>query len=133
MFCRELVVQLRDHQEELRAGGAHLAVIGCGSVAQASAFRTGFKLPFPVYVDPDLRSFEAAGLRRELGVKNPFVTATHAFRALLRGARPAAVEGDPWQQGGTFAFAAGGELLFAHRSNSVGDHAPLDELITALT
>lgn len=124
---------MRDHADELCEGGAALAGIGCGSAAQAAALRRSMKLPFPLYADPGLESFEAAGLRREVvTVANPFLMARNAFRAFWSGARQTGVEGDPFQMGGTFVFAAGGELRYAHRSEMAGDHAPLEALRTAL-
>lgn len=126
-------MQLRDHASELCAGGATLATIGCGTAAQAGALRAGLKLPFPVYADPERKSFEAAGLRRDLVGMNPLRTAGNAMRAFFRGARQTGIEGDPFQLGGTFAFAVGGDLLYAHRSGAAGDHAPIDALVTALS
>ncbi len=124
---------MRDHADELCAGGATLAGIGCGSAAQAAALRRGMKLPFPLYADPSLASFEAAGLHRDVRTRNPLRVASNAVRAFWGGARQRGVQGDPFQMGGTFVFAAGGDLLYAHRSEVAGDHAPLEALLAALT
>ena len=125
-------MQLRDHAEDLRAGGATLAAIGCGSAAQAGALRAGLRLPFAVYADPGRHSFEAAGLRRDLEGVNPLRRAGSALRAMWKGVWPAGIQGDPLQLGGTFVFAAGGEVLYAYRSRAADDHAPIDALIAAL-
>ncbi len=123
---------MRDRAEELQAGGATIAAIGCGTAAQAGALRAGMKLPFPVYADPERHSFEAAKLRRDLQGVNPLRIAGNAMRAMLRGARQTGIQGDAFQLGGTFVFDGEGEVLYEHRSREAGDHAPLDDLIKAL-
>ncbi len=123
---------MRDRAEAFDSAGATIVAVGCGPAVQAGRLRDALSLPFEVYADPDRESFEAAGLRRDIIPRNPLQTGMAAMRAFLGGARQGAVEGDPWQLGGTFALAPGGTLLFEHRSAAAGDHASAGDVLAAL-
>lgn len=132
MFCREHVAQLRDIDQEVRERGAAITVVGNGNPRQAAAFRDEFALPFTLLTDPKLRAFRAAGLRRNLGATFSLGTAKAGLRALRDGHRQGMVQGDPWQQGGTFVITAGGRVAYEHRSDSGGDYAPNGAVLAAL-
>jgi hypothetical protein len=123
---------LRDAQKEIQARGAALAIVGNGAAHFARAFREDFALTGPLLVDPELRAYRAAGLRRGrvelLSPRLPF----HALRALRAGARQAGVQGDPWQLGGVFVIRPDGTLAFRHLSREAGDHPAVSELLAAL-
>ena len=132
MFCREQVAQLRDHIDEIHARGAELAIIGNGSAHFAAAFREEFNLDGPLVVDPELRAYRAAGLRRgRVEILSPRVP-LNALRALRSGARQTAVKGDPWQLGGVFVIRPDGALLFRHVSGEAGDHPSIESVLAAL-
>ncbi len=125
---------MRDRWTEIRAAGASLAIIGNGSVEFARAFREALDLPTDVclLVDPTLRSYHAAGLRRGRKELASPRLATNAWRAWRRGFRQGAVQGDPFQLGGVLVVQPGGIATFRHVDRVAGDHAPLDEVIEAL-
>ncbi len=123
---------MRGIHPEIRRRGAELVVVGNGSPEQAAAFRAEAAVDFPLYVDPELEAFAAAGLRRGLGtVLRPsvFRRAFHAWRA---GFRQRGVAGDPWQQGGLFVIRPGGIVIFAHVSRAAGDHADPHAVLTVI-
>jgi NAD(P)-dependent dehydrogenase (short-subunit alcohol dehydrogenase family) len=99
----------------------------------AAAFREDFELDSPLLVDPELRAYRAAGLRRgrveALSPRMPL----NAVRALRRGSRQGTVQGDVWQLGGVFVIRPGGELAYRHASREAGDHAPVQEILDALS
>ena len=134
MFCREQVAQLRDKLPEIRAGGAELAVIGNGNADFARAFREDLALPDSVVllVDPELRSYRAAGMRRGRAELFSPRLAANAFRAMRTGFRQGSVQGDPFQLGGMLVIRPDGTLSYRHVSSEAGDHAPLDEVLAAL-
>ena len=66
MFCREQVAQLRDRADEIRGAGAELVIVGNGAASFGKAFSEDYGLDGPVLVDPELRAYRAAGLRRGL-------------------------------------------------------------------
>ncbi|MEM7410294.1 MAG: SDR family NAD(P)-dependent oxidoreductase [Myxococcota bacterium] len=125
-------MQLRDALDDIHARGAELVIVGNGATHFARAFRKEFELEGPLLVDPELRAYRAAGLRRGrvelLSPRLPF----HALRALRSGSRQTAVEGDAWQLGGVFVLSKGGDLLFEHRSREAGDHAAIEDVLAAL-
>ena len=132
MFCREQIAQLRDVTQEIRDRGARLLAIGNGKPAQARAFAEERDLDFPLFTDPGLRAYRAAGLRRDVSSTFNLGLVTNGVRAMRSGFRQGTVQGDPWQQGGAFVFAPGDRVLFEQRSDSAGDHVDPRQLIDAL-
>ncbi|MHC4421860.1 MAG: SDR family NAD(P)-dependent oxidoreductase, partial [Planctomycetota bacterium] len=55
---------MRDRIDEIRARGAELVIVGNGAPHFAAAFREDYQLDCPLLVDPELRAYRAAGLRR---------------------------------------------------------------------
>jgi peroxiredoxin len=123
---------LRGEVEGFRELGAALAVVGNGTPAQAKDFAAEYELPFPLYVDPKLEAYRAAGLRRGVLDTLNAGTFTHALRALRTGARQGLTKGDPWQLGGAFVVAPGGRIAFRHVSRDAGDHADAAKIRKAL-
>lgn len=124
---------MRDRIDEIREAGSELVVVGNGDARYARAFRDEVGLDAQLLVDPDLRAYRAAGLRRgrveALSPRMPL----NALRALLAGHRQRWVQGDPWQLGGVFVIRPGGELAYRHVSTVGGDHPPVDALLEVLT
>lgn len=123
---------MRGEVEGFRERGAELVVVGNGTPAQAKQFAAEYELPFPVYVDPKLEAYRAAGLRRGVLDTLSAGTLAHAFRALRTGARQGATQGDPWQLGGAFVVAPGGRVAFRQVSRDAGDHADPAKIRRAL-
>jgi NAD(P)-dependent dehydrogenase (short-subunit alcohol dehydrogenase family)/peroxiredoxin len=123
---------LRDRIDEIRARGAELVIVGNGAPNFAAAFREDYQLDCPLLVDPELRAYRAAGLRRgrveALSPRLPW----NAIRALRAGSRQGAVEGDVWQLGGVFVIRPDGELAYRYVSREAGDHPPVDDILAAL-
>jgi len=123
---------LRDRIDEIHARGAELVIIGNGAPNFAAAFREDFELACPLLVDPELRAYRAAGLRRgRVELLSPRLP-RNALRALRSGSRQAGVQGDPWQLGGVFVIRPGGELTYRYVSREAGDHPPVEEVLAAL-
>jgi len=123
---------LRDRIDEIRARGAELAIIGNGAPNFAAAFREDFELTCPLLVDPELRAYRAAGLRRgRVELLSPRLPG-NALRALRSGSRQTGVQGDPWQLGGVFVIQPGGALSYRYVSREAGDHPPVDDILAAL-
>jgi NAD(P)-dependent dehydrogenase (short-subunit alcohol dehydrogenase family) len=123
---------LRDRIEEIRALDAELVIVGNGAQSFAAAFREDYDLDCPLLVDPELRAYRAAGLRRgRVELLSPRLP-RNALRALRAGYRQTDVQGDPWQLGGVFVIRPGGELAYRYVSREAGDHAPIDDILAAL-
>ncbi len=107
-------------------------MVGNGQPSQAEEFRKKERLAFPLLVDPDLKAYRAAGLRRGvLSSLGPRVV-LRGLRALRAGKFQGPIQGDPWQQGGVFVIEAGGQVLFSQVSKSAGDHAKPEDFLAAL-
>jgi len=125
---------LRGRSDEIRARGAELVIVGNGAASFAAAFREDLDLgpDGPLLVDPELRAYRAAGLRRgRVEVLSPRLPG-NALRALRKGFRQTSVQGDPWQLGGVFVIRPGGELVYRYLSREAGDHPPVDAVLAAL-
>jgi NAD(P)-dependent dehydrogenase (short-subunit alcohol dehydrogenase family) len=118
---------------EIRERGAELVIVGNGASSFAKAFREDFELDGPLLVDPELRSYRAAGLRRgRVEALSPRLPC-NAVRALRGGLSQGAVEGDLWQLGGVFVIRRDGELAYRYVSREAGDHPPIDDILEALS
>jgi NAD(P)-dependent dehydrogenase (short-subunit alcohol dehydrogenase family)/peroxiredoxin len=123
---------LRDRIDEIRKAGAELVIVGNGAQNFAAAFREDYALDGPLLVDPELRGYRAAGLRRgRVELLSPRLP-LNALRALWSGSRQGAIQGDPWQLGGVFVIRPGGELAYRYVSREAGDHPPVDDIVAAL-
>ncbi|MGB0621216.1 MAG: SDR family NAD(P)-dependent oxidoreductase [Myxococcota bacterium] len=123
---------MRDDFDRWQEAGVEVALVGNGTRAFAEAFIEDFSLEVPVFVDPDLTAYRAAGLRRGAEALLSRRLLGDALRARRAGASQVGVQGDAWQLGGTFVLQAGGDLLLAHRSESAGDHVAAESIDEAL-
>ena len=123
---------MRDASDRIEAAGAKLAVVGNGARPFAEAFREQTGYVSDLFVDPELKSYRAAGLRRgRVEVFSPRL-ATNAVRAFAGGSRQGAVQGDPWQLGGVFVIRPDGSLALRHVSREAGDHPAVEDVLAAL-
>lgn len=123
---------MRDVYEEIQRNGARLVVIGSGQPEHARAFREDEGIPFELWVDPEMKAYRAAGLRRGLLNSVSWRSPGHVWRALRGGFRQTAVRGDPWQLGGVFVIMPDGATVYEQISREAGDHAPLSDVIEAI-
>ncbi len=121
-------MQLHRQIDRIHAAGAELVVIGSGSAHFVAGFRelTGYK--GPLYVDPELASYRAAGLRRGMWRNFNPVSLAYAFRAMVRGNFQGRTKGDAEQQGGVLVVEPPGRVVYEHLSKVAGDNAPAEEV-----
>lgn len=125
---------MRAHQEEIAGAGAGLAAVGLGDRAYAARFREETGIGFPLLVDEERRAYRAAGLKS--GSLLHLLRRDNArarARARAAGHRQRRLGKDPFQLGGSFVFAPGDRDLYVHSSATFGDHAPVAELLAALS
>ena len=126
-------MQLHRDRDEFEAAGVELAVIGQGTPKHARAFQEDHGLDFTLLVDPDRKTYEAAG------AKVASVTDLLGPRVALKGLKAVAGErvvqgrtiGHPAQLGGVLVVAPGGEVVWSHLANDAGDNPPNDEVLEA--
>jgi len=126
------VAQLGHITPDIHRAGARLVVVGNGSPAMAKDFLTQHPLDAQVLVDPSLKVYAAAGLKR--GVQNVLRLSTlkAGARAILGGHTQGLTKGDPWQQGGTFVVWPGGTVNFSHVMGFSGDLPNNSTVLAAL-
>jgi peroxiredoxin len=133
MFCREQAVQLHGERKRIRAAGAELHLIGNGNRHFAKGFRKQFGISSPLWIDTELESYAALGLKRGFfaTLGNPS-TLRNAARALGAGFRQGRTQGDALQLGGVYVVRPGGAIAFEHRSQAAGDHPSPDRVLASL-
>jgi peroxiredoxin len=132
--CSEHVTELGARLGELDALGVRTVLVGCGDPAHIDGFierqRLGDK-KVEVYTDPSLEAFRRAGLERSRwGTFGP-VAITQLLRAMINGHSNGSPQGDRTQQGGTLLVDKDGIVRFYDRGESIGDHAPVVEVVDA--
>lgn len=123
---------MRDALPEIRRRGAELIIVGNGQPQHATDFRDTEHVESPLYVDPELRAYAAAGLKRGLRSSLSPGVILRGLRAFREGKRQGATMGDPWQQGGVFIIRPGNRLEFSYISEEAGDHPSVEAIISAL-
>ena len=123
---------MRDALPEIRRRGAELIIVGNGQPQHAIDFRDTEQVASPLYVDPELRAYAAAGLKRGFRSSLSPGVILRGLRAFGEGKRQGATMGDPWQQGGVFIIRPGNRVDFSHISEEAGDHPSAEAIIAAL-
>lgn len=146
-FCQELAAALADGRiARLEAAGVAVALVSIGTPARGADFcaLTGLP-PSNLLADPGTEVYGALGLERGFGAAFGSVTTPTAIArrvaapgggaslaAALRKWKPYMPPAGPVQslnQGGAFAFAPGGDCLWARCDRATADHADPDELV----
>ena len=123
---------MREHTDEIHKAGAELIIVGNGSPQFATNFKKRLQLNTPLYVDPNMEAYRAAGLKRtKLGTIGPRVWIP-ALLALVRGHHQAGKEGDPYQQGGVFVIFPGDRIIYSHISKRASDRPKVSDILKAL-
>jgi len=123
---------LRDALPEIRRRGAELIIVGNGQPRHAIDFRDTEQGSSPLYVDPELHAYAAAGLKRGLRSSLSPGVILRGLRAFGEGKRQGATMGDPWQQGGVFIIRPGNRVDFSYISAEAGDHPSAEAILSAL-
>jgi AhpC/TSA antioxidant enzyme len=123
---------LRGRLDQIHQAGAELVLIGSGSVAHARHFASREAAGIRVLADPSLRTYEALGLKRSRAATLDPGSVVAGARSTLRGHVQGRLQGDPWQQGGLFAVAPGGEILFEQRNKSAGERPKIDSALATV-
>ena len=117
---------------EIRAHGAGLVVVGSGLPEHIAGFRSATGYGGPLFTDPSLESFKAAGLAYGLAKTFHPLTLLKGVRAFAGGFRQGARRGNPVQQGGTFVLGPGERVSFEWRDRFAGDHPEMRDILAAL-
>ena len=125
------MVQLHRRIDAIRSAGAELYVIGNGSPSFIAGFRETSHYDGPLYTDPSLEVYKAAGLKRGVFKVINTRAAFAALGALRGGFRQGRTQGDSLQQGGTLVITPSGDIAWAHVDEFAGDGADPDDIVRA--
>ena len=111
--------------------GAGLIVVGPGKPEHLKGFREVTRFAGPLYADPSLATFRAAGLA--YGWSKTFHPRSiwKGLRAFASGFRQGARRGNPVQQGGIFVLGPGDRVRYEWRDRFAGDHAPMSAVLAS--
>lgn len=124
---------MRERRAAFDAKGASLAAVGLGNRTYARYFREETGITFPLLVDERREAYNAAELKTaSLAHILWKFNAWARKRAKAAGHRQHKTGKNPFQLGGSFVFARGGRLVFAHVSKTFGDNADPEALLAAL-
>ena len=122
---------MRGAEEDIKAAGAQLVVIGNGTPGFAQGFRDELGFTGLLLTDPSLRAYQLAGMERGLKSVNPRAL-LEAVRAFGKGFRQTSTRGDAWQLGGVIVVRPPGELVYRYASQHAGDHPDNASILGAL-
>ena len=86
---------MRDANDELSTRDVEVVVVGNGTPHHAEMFAEDESVPFTLWVDPEMKAYRAAGLRRGIGKVLTRKGLGHTARAFKAGFRQKKVQGDP--------------------------------------
>lgn len=118
--------------DQLQNAGLAVVAIGQGTPEEAAWFRQQFRLPFPVFADPERQAYRAFGLgaARLTDVTKPSLLIA-AARTVASGIVPGRTMGDRRQLPGTFIIDREGILRWARPARHAADLATTDDILAA--
>ncbi len=124
---------MRGHESKFKQAGATLAAIGLSDINYARLFREETGITFPLLIDSDRTAYRAAELKSAnllhlLRKEN----AKARSRAKRAGHRQHQLGKNPFQLGASFFFAPGNRDVFVHISQTFGDNAEIEKLLSAV-
>jgi peroxiredoxin len=123
---------LRDNYDEIKAAGGDVVAIGTGDAAYARAFVEDERIPFLVLIDDDAVVAKAVGVRNSAAAAMNPLSFMAGIRARRAGHRQRKMGTRPFQMGATFVIGPGPVVRYEHLDRDPSDHAPLDQVISAL-
>jgi peroxiredoxin len=132
-FCREHLIQLSRHYDELRAAGGDVVAIFQYRAEPTVSFCNSRGVPFDCYGDPKRAAYAAVGLDRG---ERPEYLSLSLLVPLMRAARVGAYAGKPQgdvaQRPGTFVVDRSGHVVLAHYNVMSPDNPPMSALVEAV-
>jgi peroxiredoxin len=124
---------LREHYGEITGLGADIVAVGTGDRRYAEAFTKEEQIPFLVLVDDDAVAANAASLTTLNWLQLLHPRTWKATRATSKRGHHVHKAGKRVKQiGATFVIGAGNRVRYEHMDRDSTDHAPVDEVVTAL-
>ena len=96
----------------------------------AKDFVEQFNIPFPVYTDPERKTYEFMQFQRGVSIRWSMLKG--AYQAYKKGHRQDGVQGDAWQLGGEALIDTHGTILWSHHAKNAEDHASIEIVLEAV-
>lgn len=130
--CRAHAAQVWLDREKYEKNGAKIVFIGNGNSNYIDFFKEDLKIQgAPVFTDPSLKSFQAAGFKRgflaALGPKS-LMAGIKMFRDGQRQGAYSKETGDLWQMGGVLVVRPNGTVAYHYISQLLGDYPPENDI-----
>jgi peroxiredoxin len=135
IFCRRHAKEVWNEREKYEKNGAKINFIGNGAPFMIKAFKEELEIEeAPIFTDPSLNSFKAAGFKRGfLAALGPRVV-INAAKALAEGHAQGGLykkeQGDLWQLGGILVVKSNGTPAYQFISQAAGDFSPEQDEVT---
>ena len=127
--CRGHALDVWRQRESYEKTGAKIVFIGNGNPHFIEHFKNDLGMEgAPIYTDPSLISFYAAGFKRGFLVALGPHAIVNGIKMLIKGARQGATAGDLWQLGGVIAVKPDGRVAYHYISEVMGDFPPTKDL-----
>ena len=125
---------MREHYDELTGLGADVVAVGTGDRRYAESFVREEQIPYMVLVDDASMAARAASLRTLNWFQLLHPRTWKATRETSKRGYHVHKAGKRVRQiGATFVIGAGHRLRYQHLDADSTDHAPLDEIVAALS
>ncbi len=132
--CRTHAKQIWEQKDKYQQNGAKIVFIGNGSPHFIHIFRQDLQLgDAPIYTDPSLESFRAAGFKRGFLKALGPTAIKNGLKMASQGNKQSTytkAAGDLWQLGGVLVVKPDGTVPYHYISEVLGDYPPEDDLKT---
>lgn len=107
-------------------------MIGNGSAYFARVFAEDLGIDFPIFTDPERKTYKALGMRRDILASFSLDIVRNSRRAMSKGFRQTSTQGDVLQLGGVLVVSPDGKVPYFYASRVAGDHPDPAEILAAL-
>ena len=134
--CKEMLSELVEAQEKVRAAGLDIAVIMQGTVEATAAFARDFAPGLYCMSDPERKAYKAYGLDRG-SLRQTFLI-VRVLKAVMRARKkgmavePAPEGQDTMQMSGTFIINRKGQVVLPYYYDDIADHPALELLVSGV-
>lgn len=131
--CRSHAQDVWRDRAKYEGSGAKIYFIGNGEASAIHQFKEDLGIQeAPVYTDPGLVSFKAAGFKRGFLTALGPRSIANGLKMFTKGDRQAAYtkeSGDLWQLGGIVVMRPDGRLAYHYISEAMGDFPPENDVV----
>jgi hypothetical protein len=129
--CLDFLSQLREAEPRIRDLGANVLAVATGAHHQAQHLMDA-GMPYECLVDPDKALYRELGIGRIRLSQWVRPRTWRRYARTVGRARQGRITGDPLQAGGVAVIDLDGTLRYLHRSATLADLPPLDEVLRAV-